>query len=291
MSRSLPRAVLRFLPILLAFATLAACALPGSAGESKKVRVLMVTQSKGFRHGSVTRKEDKLAPAEVAMIQLGQQTGLFNVDCTQECDADFTRDNLQKYDLVMFYTTGNLPIKEDDMKFFLNDWLKQKGHGFIGFHSATDTYKEFEPYWDMIGGTFNGHPWGSGTTVTVSVHDTAFPAMKAFGEEFEIKDEIYQYVHWQPEKVRVLASLNMAKCNPKKPYQVPLAWAKNWGDGRIFYTNLGHNPGTWTDKRFLDCTAEAVKWVTGRIEGDATPNPEVSQAQEAKAKKDAAGTE
>ena len=79
----------------------------------------------------------------------------------------------------------------------------------------------------------------------------------------------------------------MAKCNPKKPYHVPLSWVKNWGQGRMFYTNLGHNPGTWTDKRFIDSMEIAVKWVTGQIEGDATPNPEVSKAQEAKAKADA----
>ena len=75
------------------------------------------------------------------MTQLGQQTGLFQVHCTQDAAADFTRENLKNYDIVMFYTTGDLPIKHEDLEYFLNDWLKQKGHGFIGFHSATDTYR------------------------------------------------------------------------------------------------------------------------------------------------------
>ena len=80
-----------------------------AAEKAKPTKVLFVTQSKGFVHGSVRRKET-LAPSEVALIQLGEQTGLFDVDCTQDCEADFTKENLQNYDIVAFYTTGNLPI-------------------------------------------------------------------------------------------------------------------------------------------------------------------------------------
>lgn len=252
-----------------------------------KLKALMITQSAGFKHGSVNRRDKQLAPAEVAMIQLGQEMGNLEVHCSQDCAADFTKENLQNYDLVFFYTTGELPIEEADLKYFLDDWLKQKGHGFIGFHSATDTFKDYEPYWDMVGGTFNGHPWGAGTTVTISVHDTGFPAMKPWGEEFQIKDEIYQYRNWQPEKVRVLMSLNMEKCKPAKPYHVPVAWAKNYGEGRIYYTNLGHNEGTWTNPTFLKSTEQGILWAAGLIDGDATPNPKMSQKLEEKAKADA----
>lgn len=272
------------------FSLLALTLLVAAAPAAEKTRVLMLTQSAGFRHGSVNRRNNDLAPAEIAMIQLGQKTELFSVDCTQDAAADFTKENLQKYDIVMFYTTGKLPIKEDDLDYFFNTWLKQKGHGFMGFHSATDTFKDYKPYWDMIGGSFNGHPWGSGTTVTVAVHEPNHPAMKAFGgASFEIKDEIYQYKNWQPEKVHVLMSLNMEKCNPKKPYHVPLSWVKDWGKGKVYFTNLGHNDSTWTDKRFLDSVEGGVRWVMGLDEGDATPNPQVSAAEEAKAKKAAGG--
>ncbi len=260
---------------------LLALLIPGlselSADES---RVLMVTQSAGFRHGSVTRTENTLAPAEVAMIQLGQQTGLFRVDCTQDVESDFTKDNLQNYDMVMFYTTGPLPIAESDLDYFFQTWLKQKGHGVIGFHSATDTFKEYEPFWDMIGGSFNGHPWGSRATVTISIHEPDHPLMKPFGSEFVIQDEIYQYRHWQPEKVRVLMSLDMSKCKPSKPYHVPVAWVKSYGEGRVYYNNLGHNNETWTNKAFLDSVTAAVRWIRGDVEAESKPNPELSAAQE-----------
>src|SRR5918993_791672 len=63
-------------------------------------RVLMVTQSQGFKHGSVTRKEGQLAPAEQALTEIGIKSNLFRVDCTQDVAKDFTKENLQNYDIV-----------------------------------------------------------------------------------------------------------------------------------------------------------------------------------------------
>lgn len=259
------------------------------AADKEKSRVLMVTQSAGFVHGSVRRPADKLAHAEIAMIQLGQKTGLFQVDCTQDVASDFTKENLANYDIVMFYTTGELPITDADRNYFFNEWLKKKGHGFLGFHSAADTYGNYEPYWDMVGGTFNGHPWNAGNTVTISVHEPDNALMKPFGDEFQIRDEIYQYKNWQPEKVRVLMSLNMAKCQPSKPYHVPVCWIKNYGEGRVYFNNLGHNESSWLDDHYLQSITQAIHWIRGEVEVDATPNPKLSAAQEEKAAADAAG--
>jgi type 1 glutamine amidotransferase len=260
----------------------------GWAEEKKPARILMVTQSAGFKHGSVSRKDGQLAPAERAVTEIGLKDNLFRVDCTQDAEKDFTKENLQNYDIVFFYTTGNLPIKEENLKYFYEEWLKQKGHGFIGAHSAADTYHNDQRYWDMIGGTFNGHPWGSGETVTITVHDQSHPASKPWGEKFTIKDEIYRFKNWQPEKVRVLMSLNMAKCARKEPYHVPILWVKNYGDGKVMHMSLGHNESVWENETYRASLLGGIKWVLNQVEGDATPNPELSAAQEAKAKADVA---
>ncbi len=254
--------------------------------KSKPTRILMVTQSAGFRHGSVNRKDKDLAPAERAITELGISSGVFRVDCTQDVAKDFTKENLQRYDIVFFYTTGKLPIAEKDLDYFFNDWLKQKGHGFIGTHSATDTFKNYEPYWDMIGGTFNGHPWGSGSTVTITVHDKEHPASKPWGDEVTLKDEIYRFRNWQPEKVRVLMSLNMAKTQKKEPYHVPIAWVKEYGKGKVFYISLGHREDVWTNETYMKSILGGVNWILGNARGSVMPNPELSAEQEKKAKAD-----
>lgn len=273
-------------------------AMAPSSPAAEKVepsRILFVTQSAGFKHGSVTRPEgdpDGLAPAEIALIQLGQQSGLFDVDVTQDVASDFTKENLQNYDIVAFYTTLDLPISKADLEYFLNDWLKQERHGFLGFHSAGDTFHEYEPYWDMAGGTFIGHPWTQDKTVTLKVHDPSHPGAAPYGEEFVHQDEIYMYRHWQPKKVRVLMSLDYAKSPTQNAvptehgYHVPVAWVKEYGKGKVYYNNLGHRPETWTNKPFLDSIVGAVKWIRDEVEGDATPNPEVSAEWEVKSKAD-----
>ena len=274
--------------------TLVALALVLSSGDLRAQkpangRILMVTQSAGFRHGSVNRGDKPLSPAERVMTELGVSSNLFRVDCTQDVAADFTREKLQNYNIVMFYTTGKLPIKQDDLDYFFNDWLKQEGHGFIGTHSAADTYKDYKPYWDMIGGTFNGHPWGAGSTVTITVHDPDHPVAKPWGKEFTLKDEIYQFKNWQPEKVRVLMSLNMAKTQLKKPYHIPICWVKEYGKGRVMHMSLGHREDVWTNPTYQQSLLGGVKWILGHEKGEAKPNPDLSEAQEKKAKADAGG--
>ena len=254
--------------------------------QTKPVRLLMVSQSAGFRHGSVTRKDNQLSPAERVVKEMGVTSGLFRADCTQDCAKDFTKEKLQQYDIVLFYTTGKLPIKQADLDYFFNDWLKQKGHGFIGTHSAADTFKNYKPYWDMIGGTFNGHPWGANTTVTITVHDTNHPVAKPWGSEFTIKDEIYRFKNWQPEKVRVLMSLNMAKTKLKQPYHVPIAWVKEYGKGRVMHMSLGHREDVWANSTYQESLLGGVRWILHKAEGDATPHPMLSKSQEAKARRD-----
>ena len=283
------------LPLLLLFGTVALCASPAAAEDAAKAepakkgaRILFVTQSAGFKHGSVSRKEGQLSPAERAITELGVSSNLFRVDCTQDVAKDFTKENLQNYDIVMFYTTGDLPIKKEDLEYFFDVWLKQKGHGMIGAHSAADTFHNYKPYWDTLGGTFDGHPWNAGDTVTITVHDTKHPASKMWGDEFEIKDEIYKFKNWQPEKVRVLMSLNMAKTKLKLPVHVPILWVKNYGDGKVMHMSLGHNESVWTNEKYMESMLGGIKWILNQAEGDATPNPDLSAEQ---VKKAAADTE
>ena len=280
----------RNLLLILALAIIAGC--DASRQEEHNVtpnhaaRILLVTQSAEFQHGVVTRKNDNLSAVELALTNLGISSGLFRVDCTQDVASDFTKERLNLYDIVFFYTTGPLPIDAATLDYFLNDWLKQPGHGFFGAHSATDTYKEHEPYWRMIGGTFESHPWDANSTVTITVHDRKHPLSAPWGEEFVMTDEIYKFRNWQPEHVRVLMSLNMAKTELAEPYHVPVAWVKDYGEGRVCYISLGHREEVWTNPTYVASLEGGIRWLLGHDPGDATPNPQLSADQEAKARSD-----
>jgi type 1 glutamine amidotransferase len=82
-------------------------------------------------------------------------------------------------------------------------------------------------------------------------------------------------------------SLNMAKTEKKKPYHVPVAWCKEYGDGRVVYISLGHREDVWTNPKYRQSLLGAVKWILHKAEGDATPNPDLSAQENEEAREDA----
>ena len=58
-----------------------------------------------------------------------------------------------------------------------------------------------------------------------------------------------------------------------KDGDLPLAWAKTYGKGRVFYSSLGHDASAWDNRDVAQMYFEAIKWALGLTEGDATPRP------------------
>ncbi len=84
----------------------------------------------------------------------------------------------------------------------------------------------------------------------------------------------------------MLMSLDMSKTAKKGDYHVPVAWVKEYGQGKAMHMSLGHREDVWENPTYMQSMLGGVKWILGMEPGDATPNPELSSAQEAKAKAD-----
>ena len=189
----------------------------------------------------------------------------------------FSAESLRDFDGVIFLsTTGDLPVP--DLTGFL-DWVKS-GKAFIGFHAATDTFKNSDAYCDMIGGHFAGHPWGAGGEHAFVVHEPGHRVTAMFPERFRWQDEIYQYdLRYKPENLRVLLSLDMQASSPKEPWHVPVAWVRAYGKGRVFSTTFGHNDATWHNPMFQKHMLEGIAWAVGRFDAPAAPNPDLQAAE------------
>jgi type 1 glutamine amidotransferase len=189
----------------------------------------------------------------------------------------FAPEALAHFDGVIFAsTTGELPIP--DLNGFL-EWIKS-GKAFIGFHGASDTLKSSDAYCDMIGGHFAGHPWnGSGQHAFV-VHEPDHRLVAMLPPRFRWQDEIYQYdPRYKPENLRVLVSLEMQGSSPREPWHVPVSWVRDYGAGRVFYTNFGHNDATWKEPMFQKHMSEGIAWALKRFDAEAAPNPDVQAAE------------
>ncbi|MBL8176236.1 MAG: ThuA domain-containing protein [Bryobacterales bacterium] len=238
--------------------------LPAAQAAAAK-RVLFLTHSAGFRH-------DSIAAAVRSFGQIAARNGVLEIVATEDVSV-INATNLQSYDAVFFFTSGELPLNNQQKRDLLE--FVRGGKGFGGAHSATDTLYTWEEYGDLIGGYFDGHPWVQ--EVRVDVEDMAFPGLSRMGESFRIVEEIYQHRSFSRDNVRVLMTLDTRTVDLKAAGvnrtdgDFALTWCRRYGSGRVFYTALGHFDETWLDARFQQVLEGALLWLTGEVEADATP--------------------
>lgn len=121
------------------------------------------------------------------------------------------------------------------------------GKGLVGIHGTA--------WWiggravDLIGGHANWHP--PGLIFTVNIDDSQHPITQAL-TDFEVEDEIY--ISAYAPDLHILAS---AQWHGRSH---PLAWVKPYGQGRVFYTALGHGPGTFERPAMQQLITQGVRW-------------------------------
>jgi len=288
---------------LLASILLSVCSV--TAGSSPK-KVLFFSKSSGFEHSAIKKSGDKMSAAEEVLGKLGKEN---NIEFTFSKDGGlFTPENIEKYDAFFFYTTGDLtesgtdknpPMPKEGKAAFLA--AIKAGKGFIGTHSATDTFhspgnagpgpsrfktdKNPDPYIEMIGGEFILH--GSQQKAHQICVDDKFPGMSAVPADFGPLEEWYSLKDFAPNLHVLLAqdTSTMNKdggnhCYDRPPY--PSTWAHMYGKGRVFYTNMGHREDVWTNPVFQQVLAGGINWALGNVDADISPNidratPEANQ--------------
>lgn len=224
--------------------------------QPRRKRILYFTHSAGYRH-------DVIPLSRSILRQVGENLGAFDVTATEDV-AEFTIENLGRYAAVVFFTTGELPMSEAQ-KAALLDFVRS-GHGFLGVHSATDTFYAWPEYLKLIGGYFDGHPWHQ--TVRIKVADPANPLVSFLGASLEIGDEIYQFRDFDDRGSHVLLRLDETSVDltragvHRRSYGWPLAWTRSFGQGRVFYTALGHEAAVWRDPRYQRLLLNGILWST-----------------------------
>jgi type 1 glutamine amidotransferase len=226
-------------------------------------RLLMVTYSGAFQHDVVRRPSaDRLSIAERVVVELGQRSGAFEVTPlhSREELERLTAGSFAGVGAVLFFTSGDVPLQPVARRELFG--FVRGGGGFVGVHSATDTWYDVPEYGAVIGGYFDGHPWHQ--RVRIVVEDPSHPATRHLGPAFEIADEIYQFRGWSRDGVHVLFALDPRSVDvgrgKRADRDYALAWTRREGRGRVFYTALGHDREVWEDERFRRHLLEGIRW-------------------------------
>jgi type 1 glutamine amidotransferase len=236
-----------------AVALLAGAAL--SAAEAQKPgRLLLVTVTKGYHHESIPKLTERLEG-------LGRQSGLFTADIAStdaELGAKTTAAALNAYaGVVLVNTTGDLPLADRDA--FLA-WI-QSGKALVGIHAAADTFHGWPAFVSLLGAEFDYHR--DQAKVQVLVDDPKHPATEGLVAPIELFDEIYLYKSFDRSRVHMLLHLDRHP-NTGEPGYYPIAWTREAGKGRVFYTAPGHRDevvaADWFGRHLLG----GIRWALAR---------------------------
>jgi hypothetical protein len=264
---------------------------PSSAQSAPRKKLLFLTHANVVVHPS-------LDAAEQTVIALGK-TGGFDVTIdprrprtreeSAKMDLSFiTREYLAQFDGVMMMTNGNLPFT-DAQKAALIDFVRS-GKAFIGAHCAPVTFYDYPPYGEMLGAYYR-RAMRQNTIVVLKVEDPTHPATRMLGgATWPLVDEFYHFATaaWDPDRptenvsnpgnfrspmgfsrdrVHVLLSIDTERTDVSSLPEVvrggdyPQAWVRTHGQGRVFYTALGHRADIWTsDPVFRAHMTGGIRW-------------------------------
>lgn len=247
-------AALPILPLLMSAGPWPVRGATAWRADERAVRILMVTATAGYRHESIPT-------ARRVIWDLAAARG-WSVDVLEEV-GDLGRLDvpaLVGHDVLLFAnTSGELPLDDGQKAAILR--FVDGGGGFVGTHSASDTLYEWPAYSELVGASFNSHPWVQ--PVTIVVEDAEHPATRELGTSFAIAEEIYTFQANPRDGARVLLRLDETSVDAQGDY--PLAWSKPYGAGRVYYNALGHFAETWQDPRFQSQLVGAINWAAGTI--------------------------
>jgi type 1 glutamine amidotransferase len=195
------------------------------------------------------------------------------------------------YDAFIIYTTGDLTQPGGDNQPPMSKEGKQRlfdavraGKGFLASHCGADTFhspgpgnqnqepNKRDPYIAMLGGEFIRH--GDQQKGRLAVVDQKFPGLTTLDNEVVIpSEEWYSLKNFAPDLhvLLVLDTQGMKNADYQRP-PFPSTWARKHGEGRVFYTSMGHREDVWTNGDFQKVLLGGLSWAFGNAQADMTPN-------------------
>lgn len=180
----------------------------------------------------------------------------FEVTLSEDLNM-FLPKNIAKFDVILCYTTGQT-LKPDQEAGLLNAIIGSpwghtgKSKGFIGVHCASCSFLNSQAYLQMLGGKFLTHP-PIGELYNFKIVNQDHPIMKEI-TDFSMIDELYLLETYSPFETLITCDF--------QGFIRPVAWAKPYGLGRVFYTALGHGEEQTKNQIFQKMIINAISWST-----------------------------
>ncbi len=225
-------------------------------------RVLVYTKNgKGYVHDNI--------PASIAALErLGEENG-FTVAASEDPGL-FTPAGLADFDVLIFSNTNNdvfdTPAQEAAFRDYVNG-----GGGFVGIHSASGSERGADWFAEILGGRFHRH--ARRQDFDVAVVDADHPATDFLPPTWHVRDDECYYLKRLNPASRVLLAADLTTVTDsigKVDYPAdtfgdlfPVSWCHPAGEGRSWYTSLGHRKEHYLDPLFLRHLLGGIEWAAG----------------------------
>jgi len=184
----------------------------------------------------------------------------FEVEISDTLDAFLDVERLKSLHIIIpIWTMGR--IKNEQVEPVIE--AVASGVGLAGCHGGMcDSFRECVQWQFMTGGQWVSHPGGDGVEYTVNIKNSSSPITQGIND-FKVKSEHY-YVHVDPAN-EVLATTRFPIVeyyhSTNKQVDVPVAWTKMWGLGRVFYCSLGHHDDVFDIYEAQELMRRGFLWV------------------------------
>lgn len=193
-------------------------------------------------------------PKEVSeLLQDALTKAGFDVRREDKLDSLADEAGLKKLDVVVpIWTMGQI---SKEQWAGLNAAVRS-GVGIGGVHGGMgDAFRGNLEYQWMVGGQFVGHPHVGEYTVRLT--DLRSPITDGMKPIFDYRSEQY-YMIVDPS-ITVLADTLYNHQDLRAV--MPVVWTKTWGNGRVFYSALGHVAQEFIDyPEVLAMTVRGITW-------------------------------
>ena len=97
--------------------------------------------------------------------------------------------------------------------------------------------------------------------------------MRGLGDSIEVMEEWYSLKEFGPDNhvLLVMETAGMEGSDYDRP-DYPLAWARNYGNGRVWFNAMGHREDVWDAAYFQAMLAGGIRWSGGRVDANIPPN-------------------
>ena len=238
---------------------------PVVLAPTKRPALLVFTRVNGFNHGQ------SIVAATAAIQAMGERRG-WSVVVTDKPGA-INPATLTRFDAVVWNNVSG-DVLTLGQRAALKRWI-ERGGGFAGIHGAGGDGVNIWAWYaeTLVGARFLGHPMKPQFQEARVIVDNARSGIgRGIGEGWSMSEEWYSFrSNPRATGAQIVARLDEASYRPgdgpvdlRMGSDHPIAWTRCIGNGRSFYTAIGHRPESYQHAQNMQLLAQGLEWAMGK---------------------------